>query len=114
MQLNPYQKSLLQLMVFLLVFAGAVTVIGINRPYWGDEAHFAETVRYFGNEISLNTLKSYNEMSTPLPFVLYALWGKILALKYKHYVFFQSSLLFSRLSPFIIYSFPYSKNLKSR
>jgi len=76
MQLNPYQKSLLQLLVFLLVFAGAVIVIGINRPYWGDEAHFVETVRYFGNEISLNTLKSYNEMSTPLPFVLYALWGK--------------------------------------
>jgi len=77
MQLNSYQKSLLQLLAFLLVFAGAVTVIGINRPYWGDEVHFAETVRYFGNEISLNTLKSYNEMSTPLPFVLYALWGKI-------------------------------------
>jgi len=77
MQLNAYQKSLLQLLTFLLVFAGAMIVIGINRPYWGDEAHFAETIRYFGNEISLNTLKSYNEMSTPLPFVLYALWGKV-------------------------------------
>jgi len=77
MQLNPYQKPLLQLLAFLLVFAGAVIAIGINRPYLGDEAHFAETVRYFGNEISLNTLKSYNEMSAPLPFVLYALWGRV-------------------------------------
>jgi len=55
MQLNPYQKSLLQLLAFLAVFAGAVIAIGINRPHWRDEAHFVETVRDFGNEINIKS-----------------------------------------------------------
>jgi hypothetical protein len=50
--------------------------IGINQPLWGDEGHFIKTIREFGDDISIHQLKHYNEMSTPLPFILYALWGK--------------------------------------
>ncbi|MDH5185709.1 MAG: hypothetical protein OEW70_01440 [candidate division WOR-3 bacterium] len=39
--------------------------------------HFVETIRQFGKEINLNLIRHYNEMSTPLPFILYALWGRI-------------------------------------
>ncbi len=50
---------------------------GLDRPTWGDEWHFVETVRLFGDEISLTTLEHYDEMSTPLPFIMYGLWGRL-------------------------------------
>jgi len=60
--------------VYLVVLAAAA---GLDRPTWGDEGHFVETVYLFGDEISTHTLKHYDEMSTPLPFILYALWGRL-------------------------------------
>jgi 4-amino-4-deoxy-L-arabinose transferase-like glycosyltransferase len=60
--------------VFLAVF-------GLQRPFWGDEAHFVKTIRYFGNNLTLEKLKHYNEMSTPLPFILYAAWGRLFGFK---------------------------------
>ena len=52
-------------------------MLAFERPYWGDEIHFVETINRFGKNMGLNTIKHYNEMSTPLPFMLYALWGRI-------------------------------------
>lgn len=48
---------------------------GLDRPTWGDEWHFVETVERFGNDPSLETLQTYDQMSTPLPFMIYAAWG---------------------------------------
>lgn len=73
-----YTKSLLLLMLFLFFFEGSVAVVGFQQSYWGDESHFVHTVRQFGDKISFETLKHYNEMSTPLPFIAYALWGRML------------------------------------
>jgi hypothetical protein len=76
--MNNYFRSLIAFVIFLILLQSVViSVAGLKRPHWGDEEHFVQTVRLFGEEISLNTLKHYNEMSTPLPFLTYALWGRI-------------------------------------
>ncbi len=68
-------------MVFLVLFELLVVLVGNQfRPewgHWGDEWHFQNTIKRFGTEISLETLQHYEEMSTPLPFVVYALWGRV-------------------------------------
>ncbi len=78
-QNRQYLRSFLLILIILVVFEVLlVSVVGLHQPYWGDEAHFVKTVRQFGNEISVSQLQHYNEMSTPLPFILYAAWGHVL------------------------------------
>jgi len=72
-----YYKFLIILVIFLIIFEGIVAYFGINRSYWGDEAHFIPTINRFGDDLSITTIKHYNEMSTPLPFILYSFWGRI-------------------------------------
>ncbi|HWR83018.1 MAG TPA: hypothetical protein VN285_06930, partial [Candidatus Deferrimicrobium sp.] len=73
---TEWRRSLVAYILFLVVFQGAVIAIAdLKRPHWGDEDHFIQTIRRFGSDTSLHTLKHYNEMSTPLPFVAYAAWG---------------------------------------
>lgn len=71
-------KSSLLLIIFLIFYQSILyfTIIK-NQSFWGDEYHFIQTVKQFNKDISLSQLKHYNEMSTPLPFILYALWGKL-------------------------------------
>ncbi len=51
--------------------------VGLNHSFWGDECHFYKTTLLFAAEPTLHTLQHYEEMSTPLPFILYAGWSKI-------------------------------------
>ena len=52
--------------------------VGIDRPLRADEPHFVETIIQFGtNPLSLDLLAHYNEMSGPVPFVLYGAWGRL-------------------------------------
>lgn len=48
-----------------------------DRPPWGDEAHFLDTVRLFGEGISFDLFRSYPEMSGPLTFAIYGAWGRL-------------------------------------
>lgn len=64
-------------LAFLAMYVGILAAAGIHRPCWNDECHFFETILLFKTYPSLYTLIHYNEMSTPLPFVLYALWGTV-------------------------------------
>lgn len=75
--MRAYYKSLILFIAFLIIFECGVYMLAFERPYWGDEIHFVETINHFGKNMGLNTIKHYNEMSTPLPFMLYALWGRI-------------------------------------
>jgi hypothetical protein len=53
-------------------------VVGIDRPLRGDELHFVETIVHFGTSpLSLDLIAHYNEMSGPVPFVLYGAWGRM-------------------------------------
>ena len=52
--------------------------VGIDRPLRADELHFVETIIQFGTKpLSLDLLAHYNEMSGPVPFVLYGAWGRM-------------------------------------
>jgi 4-amino-4-deoxy-L-arabinose transferase-like glycosyltransferase len=68
--------QLIILVSLLSIFEGALAVWGLYRPAWGDEAHFAETIRFFGNGVTLESLTHYQEMSAPLPFIIYSFWGR--------------------------------------
>ncbi|MAX26302.1 MAG: hypothetical protein CMJ19_17555 [Phycisphaeraceae bacterium] len=52
--------------------------VGPNRVLPGDEMRFIETSRTFSENLSLNLLKHYEEMSTPLPFIYFGAMGKII------------------------------------
>lgn len=63
---------------FLMLYLISLSIWGINRSEpWHDEGHFVETIEYFGKNLNLTALYNYEEMSTPLPFIVYALWGKL-------------------------------------
>ncbi len=50
-------------------------------PPWGDEAHFLSTVRLFAGGFSVDLLRTYPEMSGPLPFMIYGAWGHLVGLE---------------------------------
>lgn len=86
--MTQYRKSLVLFIVFIIVFELLVILVGdIVRPgwsHWSDEWHFQNTIKRFGNEINLYNLKHYEEMSTPLPFLIYALWGRMMGFDLFH------------------------------
>lgn len=80
--MTKYTVSLNWFIVFIILFHTLVIYItdsyvtDLKYPQH-DEFHFIKTIALFGEEISLNNLKHYEEMSTPLPFLLYAFWGHV-------------------------------------
>ncbi|UCE23307.1 MAG: glycosyltransferase family 39 protein [Candidatus Zixiibacteriota bacterium] len=86
--MKQYRKSLVVFLAFIIVFELLVILVGdLARPswsHWSDEWHFQNTIKRFGNEISLYNLKHYEEMSTPLPFLIYALWGRLVGFDLFH------------------------------
>ncbi len=92
--IKKYHNSLILLIIFLIIFEGLVIYIALPRPYWGDERHFVATIMTFGEEMNLNTLKHYKEMSPPLPFILYAYWGKIFGFELYKLRFFSILIAF--------------------
>ncbi len=71
-----HRRSLIPFVPFLILYLCGLALFGLHRPCWHDECHFVDTIMGFEQQFSLPMLKHYNEMSMPLPFVLYAAWGK--------------------------------------
>ena len=82
--ISTHRSTLVLLAFVILVEIGAASLVDLNRPAWGDEAHFYETVKLFGSDFSLTTLRTYPEMSTPLPFIAYAAWGHLVGFELSH------------------------------
>lgn len=61
----------------LLLWPLGLWIIARHQAPWGDELHFLQTVRLFGEGLSLELLRTYPEMSAPLTYVVYALWGHL-------------------------------------
>jgi len=95
--MKAYFKSFLLFFSLLIFFEVIVLYFGLNRPLWGDETHFVSTIKHFGNDKSITTIKHYNEMSAPLPFILYSIWGRIFNFN------IQTLRLFSLIIAFITY-----------
>jgi hypothetical protein len=61
-----------------VVWLGIVAVAALDRAPWGDEQHYLETVQRFGQDMGLETLRTYpGELAPPLAFALYAWWGPL-------------------------------------
>ncbi len=78
--LRSYKNSFLTFILVLFLLQGPAYYMAGHFSRWGDEGHFVQTIQIFAARFDLNLLKHYNEMSAPLPFALYALWGKIFGL----------------------------------
>lgn len=76
--LSSFKITLPLLIVFLLVYETILYfTVACRQPVWHDEGHYIKTSIYLIENFNLQTLTHYNEMSTPLPFLIYGLWGKI-------------------------------------
>ncbi len=94
---NKTRIRLLIPWTLLACFLAGLVYVNLHRNCWNDECHFIETIRLFIAQPTLSTLAGYNEMSTPLPFILYALWGRL----------FGDSLVMLRLFSLIITAVTY-------
>lgn len=73
------RHPLLPYALVLLYVAGLGLVWpGLWAPQHGDEGHFIRTLHYLAQHPTIEGLRTYPEMSTPLPFALYAAWGDLL------------------------------------
>jgi 4-amino-4-deoxy-L-arabinose transferase-like glycosyltransferase len=77
MKTSRINYNLLLLCYCVLYIIGLLVFIGLNHAPWTDESHFLTTTELFLRHPTLATLQHYNEMSTPLPFLIYATWAKI-------------------------------------
>ncbi|MBL4701927.1 MAG: hypothetical protein JKX85_11785 [Phycisphaeraceae bacterium] len=73
----PIRDQILFLTIGLISLIVLYLMIGPNRILPGDEMRFIETSKSFANNFGLTLLKHYEEMSTPLPFMVFGLWGEI-------------------------------------
>lgn len=60
--------------VFLLL---AWVLLGVSKPYFGDEDRFIISSQAFAGWPSLELLRTYEEMSSPLPFIYWGQWGSL-------------------------------------
>ena len=90
--------------LFIICYLSLLAFCGINRPdAWHDEDHFVETIKYFGENLNFRSLYDYEEMSTPLPFIVYAIWGKFVGFGLPNLRIF--SILTAFCTYLIFYSF---------
>ena len=72
LQHNPYYTVTAYAILYCITLA---LVFGFNSNPWTDEEHFYFTILEFIQHPDVATLKHYEEMSTPLPFIIYGVWG---------------------------------------
>jgi len=53
-----------------------LAIVGINRPFWGDERHYFETIKLFGQSAYPRIWFDYPEVTPPLFYMLFAALGK--------------------------------------
>lgn len=73
---HPRTVLLIWITGCLLYLAAILSAVGITKAYPGDELRFIETSRLFAAGITLDLLQHYPEMSGPLPFAVFSLWGR--------------------------------------
>lgn len=111
---NPFKRSLLLLIIVVLIYETILYMgVGLRQPTWADEHHFIPTIEEFGDGMSLRKLKTYNDMSTPLPFLLYALWGKVFGFHLHQLRFFSLIIAFFTFIIFYTFYFQASGRIKT-
>jgi hypothetical protein len=79
---RPAALGTLVVATVTVVWLGIVAVAALDRAPWGDEQHYLQTLQRFGQDMRLETLRTYpGELAPPLAFALYAWWGRLVATK---------------------------------
>jgi 4-amino-4-deoxy-L-arabinose transferase-like glycosyltransferase len=76
----PQERTWNYPFLWLLISLGVLSVLAIfllPRSYWGDEEHFVQAVRFFGETRWLEAIRDYPEITGPLFYLLYAAWGHV-------------------------------------
>ena len=92
------------LIFFILVpsfLVGMVISVGLNHSLWGDEKYFVATIKWFGENFAFKSITDYDQVTGPLIYVLYAVWGKITS--FEIYDLRLLSLIFSAVTLFLIF-----------
>lgn len=84
MTLSNRHSLIFFIIIFILYLLIALAGDIAHRPGWGDEVRLHATVIEFSENFSLDYLRTYNQLSTPLPFIIYSGWGKIFGLELFH------------------------------
>ncbi len=63
--------------IFSFLFLLILALLVIHKPSHGDERHIIDTIRLFNNNLNLETIKNYPEVTPPFFFIFYALWAKL-------------------------------------
>ena len=69
---NYFVLWILCSMSILLILA----MVGIHRPFWGDERHYFETIKLFEQSEYPKILFDYPEVTPPLFYIVFAMLGK--------------------------------------
>ncbi len=100
--MSSFKTSLLLLIAFLLIYETTLYfTVACQQPVWHDEGHYIKTSIYLVENFNLQSLKQYNEMSTPLPFLIYGLWGKIVGYELERLRILSLIVAFFYLSYFL-------------
>lgn len=66
--------------VLVLLYVVVAWLAVRERPPWGDEHHFAATVRFFAETPWTSAAADYPQVTPPLFYMLYAAWGQVFGL----------------------------------
>lgn len=75
--MEPRRQQFWMLPLILITGVTVASVVTLHWPPWGDELHYIDTVKQFGQGLSLQLLRTYPEMTAPLTFITYGFWGRI-------------------------------------
>ena len=95
---------------FIFIIAAALSAIG--HPSYGDETHFVETIRLFSSASWPDIIKDYPEVTTPLVYIIYAAWGKLVGTGLIELRILSLIISFLFLLVLYLYVISYTKNEK--
>lgn len=109
--------TLVILLIYILLLAVILITGTLKRPFWVDEEHFYRTIIMFSKSLEksfnefLFFIKTYPEMSCPLPFLFFAMIGKLIG--FEVWKFRLLMLLISFLTMFVLSRLIWSEIKKS-
>lgn len=89
--------------VLLIILLSIGYLISFRIDFWGDEKHFVETIELFANSNLFEVVIDYPEVTPPLFYFLYSIWGKLFGLDL--YILRILSLLFGISSFILLFKF---------
>lgn len=72
-----YNSLRIFLFLIAVMLSGMLLLVGLDSPLWGDESHFLVTIKFFAENLRYKTILDYDQVTGPVFYIVYALWGHI-------------------------------------